>query len=839
MAISTKALQSKLLEDADANLSNNPTNDGTANTGALSSSDPDYNPIVAATKTQDNPPDANAPNYLDQLRKLISNPMSNQGLPTSPDSADVSSNVIEADTDKINNDNFFKGMQASNTDATTMGSDSSKADSYYRYAAANGIAIPQTQQANSDQLNSLINSQGLDTPDNTPTPLSSPGAINNNQDNLGIPAKTKYSGYINTDAQDLQATYDRLKKLTNQYYSTDKDFNDGLQSRADAVKYAGIASGIQNMLTGLLMQSRKVGVALPKDIDPQSMQGYQQYLNAVDAKKNLSQQIGDTASLAKVQEQIKEQANLDTPIDDISKAFLKNQIDKLKAVGDDTKNKALDMIDSGNVTLRTLQKNPLMSAVLNNIGGTLIRTETIGDDGKIHYTFTNNKTGEQVDGGIKGMRLGKGTDASGQTYMYDQNQTLNTAAAKNSTLSGNQDILAYIQKNEGFSSKAKQDTNNQWIVGFGTKISADQAAAINAQGGIDRQGAVALQQDAIDKVVKPYMNQINPEIRAKMTPDQVRGYADAFYNLGDNSKNKIIKDLNSGSSFNDSADYIQQFDKAKQPDNTYKQMAGLTARRVDNANLIRSTTGQPAQQPTIIYPLGKAGDKVIDPQTGQPLDKVTNADYSKLNPSQQKALSDAQKDFEKNGFKQYVQSINAGNQVASHLQEFIQQVQSGQRPNSEALLAAQAWVPKMDGLVGHVTDAQYAQFGQRDQTLQNRAKEIYAKYTTGAPLSDLDIGNLIDITKDVQKVATQGLQNTSQIVMGPLQQKIPKADLSLLAPALQTDSQGNIKGNFGTIPLPGYDRQANKLSTTSDTNANNSVGSATNPIKKANHTQLP
>ena len=841
----------------------NPTNDGIMNTGSFSDATPLVTQASMASNTQDAPPQTDVPNSSDLFTKYmagmgssgtdlgadssssISTPalmqyaasratpaqlnslINSQGLddsqygndnssqaPTStqlqtllqskgldtPDSQNPSTSSSASDAQ------FFKGLQASNTDPTSSSTDvTPQQNLLQQYASANNIGnqfIP-SQPSNSDQSSD----QSSDT--NTQVPF--------------VPPKTQYTPYVQTDASPIQSLLAKLQTLQSSNPQDDPQLAQALQDRSSAIKKAGIVSGIQQILSGALqMQARQKVDKLP-DVSP-DLFGAQNYQNVLDMKKGqllnqqmLTQQIANVQGQAKAQDELRDIANLDAPLDDFTKAMLKAEIGRMQSIGDSAKNQAYDLIDSGDMTLRKITKNPLLSNAFNTGNSTWVKSQIQDDNGNFRQVMVNNKTLQTVDIGQGWVAPQMKKDANNQTVMFDRSKNVTgspTPYGQQKTLQ-NPNVLDFIQKQEGFDPMPKLDSDGNPVVGFGTKITSEQAAAIKAQGGIDRQGAIALQKDAYQKNVAPYLQKINVDLNA----NQMTALGSAFYNLAPDSRQAIVDKINSGASSQDVAFYLQQFNKARQPDNTKVPMQALTDRRVREGALYIT--------PSVVYPLGKAGDPVVDPQTGQPLSVVTNNDYDKLNPSQQKALDDSQKKFEKDGMKPFLTSLNAGNQASAHLQSYIDDVNAGRQPNAMALQSAKAWIPRMDGLQGKITDAQYDAFGGGNSSLMNQVNRLIQQQKTGAKITTQDIGDMTDLIKDYRNVQQLNIANVGKMYMGPLQQKIPGASLDLLAPNVDWDANGAPKAssNLGQFAIPSYNRATNTLS---PSNQNNGPTQASN-----------
>lgn len=201
-------------------------------------------------------------------------------------------------------------------------------------------------------------SETISTEMNSETPI---------QNEMNVPSKAEYKPYSTATVDDTTNYRQKLQDAMKVNPLDDEQLYQALEDRKNAIRNASIGTGIQNALVGMLGMSAKQKVEQPKDLSP-DLFGAQNYQNLIDAKKAqlvnqqmLNQKLANVGSAARTEDEIRSIENKDRPLDDISKVLLKNQIGVMKNIPEESKAKAYDLIDSGQMTPRMIEKSPLMT----------------------------------------------------------------------------------------------------------------------------------------------------------------------------------------------------------------------------------------------------------------------------------------------------------------------------------------------------------------------------------------------------------------------------------------------------------------------------------------------
>lgn len=132
---------------------------------------------------------------------------------------------------------------------------------------------------------------------------------------------------------------------------------------------------------------------------------------------------------------------------------------------------------------------------------------------------------------------------------------------------------------ESFRSRPYWD-HGHWAIGYGS-------TAQEGEGAITEEEARARH----DKDMEQSAAIVRKHIHTKLNQDQFDGLALFTNNLGEDNLKQIAGDINKGD-FDTAADRMLTFNKAKDEKGEKIPSAGLTARRADEAALVRNTTGE-------------------------------------------------------------------------------------------------------------------------------------------------------------------------------------------------------------------------------------------------------
>jgi GH24 family phage-related lysozyme (muramidase) len=149
---------------------------------------------------------------------------------------------------------------------------------------------------------------------------------------------------------------------------------------------------------------------------------------------------------------------------------------------------------------------------------------------------------------------------------------------------------------EDFRSKPYWD-HGHWSIGYGS-------TAQEGEGAITEEEARARH----DKDMENSAAIVKKHIHTKLNQDQFDGLALFTNNAGEDSLKKIAGDINKGE-FNTAADRMLTFNKSTNDKGEKVPLAGLTARRADEAALVRNTGGERTNQ-GLVAPEQPAAPKV-------------------------------------------------------------------------------------------------------------------------------------------------------------------------------------------------------------------------------------